>query len=145
MATAPRDISSQPFGHQAGGPRIRQETLQPPSLSDGHFSTKLSDAVLTAALIVVFGIGALFEFLDQTGVHPAFDGAIQAAGTDTEPAFSAGRDILQNRVSVAIMPGQRHQDVKHILLKRQALFGQFQLCRLTRQGNYYGSSCYSKE
>ena len=70
------------------------------------FAAGAGDAVVAAADVVVFGIGALVEFFDESGFEKAFDGAVERAGAELNFAGSAIGDFLHDGVAVAFTIGE---------------------------------------
>src|SRR4051812_39926685 len=63
------------------------------------------DAVVPASLVVFFGRGSLARFDDEPLLQHPLDGAIQRPGAELEIAARALRDVLDDRVAVAVLFG----------------------------------------
>ena len=73
--------------------------------------------------VVVIGIGALAQFLDQLGGEQALDHRIESAGTEADaPARPLG-DVLEDGVAVPIAIGERDEDIERVPRQRQEVVG----------------------
>jgi hypothetical protein len=85
---------------------------EPPLIGLGDRRAPAGNTVIAAALVVELGGRTLAQFLDQLLVEHPLDRAIQGARTELEVTVRARRDILHDRVAVAVLVGQGHEDVK---------------------------------
>src|SRR6185436_12667826 len=70
------------------------------------------DPVVAPPLVVVFGRRAVASLDDQPLLEHPLDGAVERAGAQFQLAVGVGRDVLNDRVAVAVFTGQGEQDVE---------------------------------
>jgi hypothetical protein len=108
------------FANQAGGASIGEQFLQMAGLFHGGAFTGFGEAVVAAALVVVFRIGALFETLFEE----AFDGAVERAGAEPNLAAGAFGDFLHDGIAVAVAVGERDENVESVTGKKERAHGE---------------------
>ena len=88
-----------------------------------HGLAEFRDAVVASPLVVLLGRRTLLRFHQQPLLQHPLDGAVDGTGREADLALRAPLDVLQDRVAVAILLGDGHQDVEGRRQKRQKLVG----------------------
>src|SRR5688572_21134563 len=68
---------------QAGGSRVGEQPGETLCLGLRHAATERRQAVVAPPLVVMGGVGPLFELLDEAGLEQALDHRVQRAGTQS--------------------------------------------------------------
>src|SRR6266540_1498638 len=107
-----KPLALSPSRGEARCPGHANELCETSGFGLRHRGAERRDSVVAPPLIVVFGRRAIACFDEKALLEHALDRAIQRAGAELQ--FSAGTrfDVLDNRVAVAVLVGQREQDVK---------------------------------
>src|SRR5579862_4546148 len=103
-----------PFGSEAGGAGVGEQLLELAGLFHGGAASGPREPVVAAALVVVGGIGALFELLDVAFLEQAADAAVESAGAEAHGPAGALVHFLHDGVAVALAVGQGYQDVESV-------------------------------
>src|SRR5271169_5813754 len=93
------------------------------SLFHGGAFSGFGETVIAAALVVVLGIGTLFQFFDQALFQEALDCAVQRAGAEANLSAGSLADLLHDGIAVAIAIGERHENVESVPGKKKGSHG----------------------
>jgi hypothetical protein len=102
------------FADEAGGAGVGEKLFEVAGFFHGGAAAGFGEAVVAAALVVVLGVGALFEFFDEILFEEAFDGAVEGAGTEADFAGGAFGDFLHDGIAVAVAVGESYENVKGV-------------------------------
>src|ERR1051326_7477082 len=91
---------SGPARQEAAGAGIAQKLFEASCLERGHGPAERSQAIVAAANVVVFGVGAFIELFDETAFEQAANAAVERAGADGVGNSSAGRDVAEDGVAM---------------------------------------------
>src|SRR5580658_888157 len=85
----------------------------------GGAFTGFGEAIVAAALVVVFGVWALFQFFDEALFEESFNGAVERARAETNLAARAFGDFLHDGIAVAVAVGERDENVESVTGKEE--------------------------
>jgi hypothetical protein len=94
------------------------------SLFHGGTFTGFCEAIVAAAFVVVFGIGALFEFFDEALFEEALYGAVERARAEPNLAAGAFSDFLHDGITVAIAIREGNENVECVTGKKKGSHGE---------------------
>ena len=92
--------------------RHADEIHQSRSFRLRHRSAQRGETVVAAPLVIVFRRGPFVGLDDQPVLEHALNRSIQRARAQPDRAVGASGDILNDRVAMTILVGQRDQDMK---------------------------------
>lgn len=104
---------------QAGGAGVGEKFFEMASFFHGGAAAGFGEAVVAAAFVVVFGIGALFEFFDEVLFEEALDSTVEGAGAKADLAGGTFSDFLHDGIAVAVAIGEGDENVKGVTGKKE--------------------------
>src|SRR6266550_2811778 len=90
---------------EANGARHLHELAEPPRFGLRDCGPMRRDPVVPPPLVVVFRRRPVPGFDDEPLLQHALDGAIERAGAELQLAAGPGKDILNDRVAMAVFLG----------------------------------------
>src|SRR5258706_11838547 len=111
-AAARGTAASRPPGSESAGARQLDELRETPGLGASHRCSERRDPIISTPFIVELRRGTIPR-LDQEALleHP-LNGAIQRSRTEPQLAVRACGDVLNDRVAMAVLIGDGHENVK---------------------------------
>jgi len=111
--------ASGPSRQQAARARVSQQPMQTLCFRDGHGPSDSRQPVVATPLIVVFRVGPLSQFFDESLFEQPPDGGVEAAGAEAEGTIRPFQNVLHDGIPVPVAIGERHQDVEGVAVQRE--------------------------
>lgn len=86
----------------------------------GGAATGTRNAVVAPANVVLFGVGALIKFFNETRFEQALDGAVERARAELHFPGGAVGDFLHDAIAVALAISESDEDVEAVGRQRGA-------------------------